>query len=268
MRLIENWRAVAARAHSMWAIYLGIFCLVLPDLIYGLLDVDTSPRFWFWLALALLVYGAIGRIKDQGIDRTRTRSPIWVAGVVLALALGGALWTADGPAATGVAGIPDLAPSASPQSAERTFLSEAIPLVSRWEGLRTKAYRDPVGIWTVCYGETLGVKPTDTYTAEQCAAMLAERLIVFRAGLHPYFTAETRAGRLPPARDAAYVSLAYNVGVAGAGGSTATRRLNAGDIRGGCEALTWWNKAGGRVLRGLVNRRAEEKAMCLRGLAT
>jgi GH24 family phage-related lysozyme (muramidase) len=57
-----------------------------------------------------------------------------------------------------------------------------------------------------------------------------------------------------------------NVGIAGAGKSTATRRLNAGDIAGGCQALTWWNKAGGRVVRGLVNRRAEEFALCMDGL--
>ncbi|ARC87161.1 hypothetical protein B5V46_00185 [Rhodovulum sp. MB263] len=49
-----------------------------------------------------------------------------------------------------------------------------------------------------------------------------------------------------------------NVGVAGAGRSTATRRLSEGDVPGACEALTWWNKAGGRVVAGLRNRRTEE----------
>ena len=53
------------------------------------------------------------------------------------------------------------------------------------------------------------------------------------------------------------------VGVRAAGRSTATRRLNAGDVTGACKAITWWNKAGGRVIRGLVNRRTEDQTMCL-----
>ncbi|MBN8190431.1 glycoside hydrolase family protein [Salipiger thiooxidans] len=96
--------------------------------------------------------------------------------------------------------------------------------------------------------------------------MLGRRLLEFRSGLHGYLTADTKSRRLPYTRDAAYGSFAYNVGVAGAGKSTAVKRLNAGDIAGGCEALTWWNKAGGRVLRGLVARRAEERDMCLLGV--
>lgn len=74
----------------------------------------------------------------------------------------------------------------------------------------------------------------------------------YRAGLHPDFTNETIRDRLPAPRDAAFTSLAFNIGMAGAGKSTATRRLNADDIPGACDALTWFNKAGGRVVRGLV----------------
>jgi GH24 family phage-related lysozyme (muramidase) len=72
--------------------------------------------------------------------------------------------------------------------------------------------------------------------------------------------------RLPATRDAAYTSTAFNCGVAAIGKSTATRRLNAGNIAGGCEALTWWNKAGGRVIRGLLERRKREQALCMQGL--
>jgi GH24 family phage-related lysozyme (muramidase) len=62
------------------------------------------------------------------------------------------------------------------------------------------------------------------------------------------------------------VSLAYNVGVAATSKSTAVRRLNAGNIRDGCEAIGWYNRAGGRVVRGLVNRRADDTKLCLAGL--
>lgn len=156
------------------------------------------------------------------------------------------------------------APSVTPADAAMAY---AVPLVAKWEGLRTEAYRDPVGVLTVCYGETEGVQPGDSYTADECAAMLARRLHDYRDGVRRYFTDDTKANRLPPTRDAAFTSFAYNVGIAGAGGSTATKRLNAGNVTGACEALGWWNKAGGRVLRGLVNRRADETALCLRGTA-
>jgi len=48
--------------------------------------------------------------------------------------------------------------------------------------------------------------------------------------------------------------------------STALRRLNAGDISGACEALTWFDRAGGRVIRGLQNRRADEYRLCMEGV--
>ena len=70
MKLIHNWKSVAARSHSMWAIYLGIACLLLPEALHWWLGYDiASPRLWWFLALALLIYGAIGRVKDQGIDK-------------------------------------------------------------------------------------------------------------------------------------------------------------------------------------------------------
>ncbi|MEP5730800.1 MAG: lysozyme, partial [Sulfitobacter sp.] len=149
------------------------------------------------------------------------------------------------------------------------------PLTIKWEGEhRCKdapnmhcAYLDIVQVPTLCFGETKGVRIGDRTTDAECRQMLRTRLSRdFRAGLHRYFSAQTKATRLTPQRDAAYVSLAYNVGVRGAGRSTATRRLNAGDLRGGCAAIGWWNRAGGRVVRGLVNRRADEVSLCRKGL--
>jgi len=162
-------------------------------------------------------------------------------------------------------GEPDAADAGEPYTLAK-FDAVAVPLIAKWEGLRLEAYQDIVGVWTVCYGETKGVRPGDRYTKAQCEAMLAREVREYREGLHRYFTAETKAQRLTPHRDAAYTSLAYNAGVRAIGKSTATRRINAGNIAGGCKALSWWNKAGGRVIRGLVNRRAEEVALCLRGL--
>lgn len=260
MRLIKNWRAVAARSHSMWAVWLGILALLAPDLMYVVVGWDTNPRWWWIIALVLLLYGAIGRLLAQGIDHSKTQSPIWVALAVVLLAGGGAYLTAERPH--------DPAPVVAVYGQEE-FLSYAVPLVSRWEGLETTAYLDKLAsppVWTVCYGETVGVQPGDSYSEAECAAMLGSRILDYRAGLHSYLTDGTLAQRLPATRDAAYSSLTYNIGISAAGRSTAVKRLNAGDVAGGCEAIGWWNKAGGRVLRGLVNRRAEERELCLVGL--
>lgn len=144
------------------------------------------------------------------------------------------------------------------------FLAVAVPFVGKWEGLRLTAYRDIVGVWTICYGHTRTVIPGETRTRQECDDLLGSELLEYREGLHGYLTAETLRTRLPVTRDVAYTSLAFNVGIAGAGRSTAVRRLNAGDVAGGCQAIGWWNKAGGRVVRGLVLRRAEEVKLCLR----
>ena len=68
MHLVKNWKAIVAKAHSMWAFYLSLVALVAPDLIFLATGRDTNPRFWWGIAFALIVYGIIGRIKSQGID--------------------------------------------------------------------------------------------------------------------------------------------------------------------------------------------------------
>ena len=248
MRLVPNARNIALKAVSMWANYLGILVLIMPEILYVLFERDTNPRIWFFAGLGLIVAGIIGRLVDQGLDYTKLR--VWLAAALVLL-------------------IPMGEARAQSYTLEE-FDAVAVPLIAKWEGLRTTAYLDTIAsppVWTVCYGETKGVKQGDSYTPEQCRDMLAREVREYREGLHRYFVAETKARRLTPERDAAYTDLAYNAGIRAAGRSTATRRLNAGDIAGGCTALGWWNKAGGRVIRGLVNRRANGIQLCLSGLS-
>ena len=63
-----------------------------------------------------------------------------------------------------------------------------------------------------------------------------------------------------------FVSWTYNVGVGAACRSTLVKKANAGDIEGACNELPRWNRAGGRVIKGLVNRRADEQRLCLEGV--
>lgn len=141
-------------------------------------------------------------------------------------------------------------------------LAVAISFIAGWEGVRLKAYQDVVGVWTVCMGETKGVKPGDTHTRAECDAMFAARLAEFEAGVDKCLTAP-----VPTETKIAFVSFAYNVGTGAFCKSTLVRKANAGDLKGACNELPKWNKAGGQVIRGLTNRRIAERDLCLAGLS-
>lgn len=136
-------------------------------------------------------------------------------------------------------------------------LSLAVPVVETFEGLRTRPYRDPVGVATVCYGQT-GVEMRP-YTPEECRAML-NRAITQRYG--PEVLKCTPGIGDYPGAFAAAISLAYNIGSSAYCRSTAARKFQQGELKAGCDAFALWVKAGGRVLPGLVNRREAEIEMC------
>jgi lysozyme len=143
-----------------------------------------------------------------------------------------------------------------------------IDLVKEFEGLELKAYRDPVGVLTIGYGYTNhagygpGVKVGDVWTEAMAEEMLITGLRKFADQIIPHFTRKPTENQF-----GAMLSLAYNIGPGAFRKSTCLRRFNAGDIKGAAEALTWFNKAGGRVLRGLVRRREAERALFLSGSA-
>lgn len=139
----------------------------------------------------------------------------------------------------------------------------AVAVVGGYEGLRTKAYRDVVGIPTVCFGETRGVKMGDTYTVDECKAMLGDGLTEFEADIRRCLVAPDK---IPDKPYVAFLSLSYNIGIGAFCRSTVARKANAGDIRGACDAILAWDKAGGRVIAGLTTRRQGERKLCLEGL--
>ncbi len=139
----------------------------------------------------------------------------------------------------------------------------AVGTIGAYEGLRLKSYPDVIGIWTVCYGETKGIKPGMKFTKAQCDNMFADRLEEFETGMRKCLIAPDS---VPIKPYVAFLSLTYNIGQAGFCRSTVARRINSGDLRGACEALTLYNRAGGKVVKGLVIRRASERKLCLEGL--
>lgn len=140
-----------------------------------------------------------------------------------------------------------------------------VGITGAFEGIRLKAYPDPATRghpWTVCYGETAGVRPGDTYTLAQCKAMLA-------ASLEKYATAMEQCIRrpMPDGVYASFLSLSYNIGSGGFCKSSVAKKWNAGKEAEACDALLRFNRAAGVVFPGLTRRREAERALCLKGLA-
>lgn len=136
----------------------------------------------------------------------------------------------------------------------------AAPFIAGWEGKRNDPYRDIVGVWTVCFGETrVNMR---RYSDAECLNMLERETGDFANQVLQC----TPSLQSRPYQLAAATSLAYNVGVGAYCRSTADRQFDAGNWRGGCDAILRWNKAGGRVVQGLVNRRKAERQLCLTGL--
>lgn len=125
-----------------------------------------------------------------------------------------------------------------------------------------KAYLDIVKVPTACDGITKGVKLGQTYTPAQCTELLERELVTHAEGVMA--CTPTLAGR--PNQQIAAVSLAYNVGVAAYCKSSVDRAFDAKNWRAGCDALLAWNKAGGRVVKGLQLRRERERSTCIKGL--
>lgn len=139
----------------------------------------------------------------------------------------------------------------------------AIACVSTFEGLRTIAYKDPVGIPTVCFGETRGVKMGDRYTVDQCKEMLGDRLTEFETGMRACMK---QPDAVPAGAYVAFLSFTYNVGTGAFCKSTLARKLNSGDVFGACDQLLNWTKAAGITLPGLKKRRVAERALCISGI--
>lgn len=140
-------------------------------------------------------------------------------------------------------------------------VSLSTPIVERWEGTRTDPYQDMTGVWTVCTGETR--VPMRRYTRAQCDAMLQRALA---SDFAPAVLRAVPAIGSRPHQFAAAISLSYNIGSSAFARSTVARRFNAGDWRGGCEAFLAWRFAGGKEVKGLLNRRRDERALCLTDL--
>lgn len=133
--------------------------------------------------------------------------------------------------------------------------------VSQHEGRKLRAYKDPVGIVTVCDGHTSTARLGQVKTPAECDALL-------RGDLRAAEEAVRRLVKVPLSQETfdALVSFVFNVGEGNFAKSTLLKKLNRGDYVGACNELPKWSYARGVPLPGLVTRRSEERKACLKGL--
>lgn len=135
-------------------------------------------------------------------------------------------------------------------------------IIKSCESLRLRAYLCPRGKWTIGWGDTgPDVRPGLIITAQEAEQRFNRRLATeFEPGVARLLDVEVTGNQF-----SALVSFAYNCGLGedGLGGSTLLRKLNAGDLDGAAREFPRWNRSGGRVLPGLVTRRAAERELFL-----
>jgi lysozyme len=144
---------------------------------------------------------------------------------------------------------------------------EGLSLIKEFEGFRTKAYRDAVGVWTIGYGHTSmaghpHVTPELEISKEEGAEILRRDVELFARGVR-----EAVVVSLNDQQFSALVSFAYNVGLGAFRSSSVLKAINRRDFDAVPRRLNLWVKAGGRTLPGLVRRRAAEGALFLTGEA-
>jgi lysozyme len=144
---------------------------------------------------------------------------------------------------------------------------EGIKFIERWEGIKTKPYKDVVGLWTVGIGHLMlpGEDRNRDYSLDEVYDLFRLDIKRFEDGINNTLNVIIEQNHFD-----ALVSLGYNIGLGGTtkGGllhSTVMKKLNLGDAQGAGDAFLMWNKAGGRVIKGLVNRRHAERELFLFG---
>lgn len=149
------------------------------------------------------------------------------------------------------------------EDSTKTISTDGTKLIASFEGLKLTAYLCPAKFWTIGLGTTVypnyqPVKKGDTCTKEQALQYKAHDLRRFEKCVNELVNVPLNQNQFD-----ALVSLAYNIGSSAFKDSTLLKKLNASDYRGAADQFLVWNKSRGKMLNGLVNRRAAERSLFL-----
>lgn len=138
--------------------------------------------------------------------------------------------------------------------------------IERFEGLYLKTYNDGVGVATIGYGHTTSaggppVRWGDVITEAEADQLLKDDLGRVEKDVERLVKVPLNQNQFD-----ALVSFHFNTG--GLGRSTLLKKLNKGDYDSVPSELAKWNKGGGKVMRGLTTRRAEEGKLFTKPVGT
>jgi len=142
-----------------------------------------------------------------------------------------------------------------------------IKLIKHHEGVRNRPYRDVIGLWTVGVGHLIGDGKSlpeswnRTFTQEEIDALLKRDLSRFESGLSKMLPNI----KLKQCEFDALISFSFNLGLGCFQRSTIRQALLRGDKETAMESLVKYCKAGGKILKGLQNRRLDERQLFLHG---
>jgi lysozyme len=139
-----------------------------------------------------------------------------------------------------------------------TLSASALVGIATWEGFKPKAYIPiPGDVPTIGFGTTANVKMGDTIDPVTALKRKIDDVSKFEGALKQCVKVELHQHEYD-----AFLSLAYNIGPGAFCKSTLVRKLNAGDYEGACKEILRWDRAGGKVVQGLTNRRQAEYKQC------
>ena len=145
------------------------------------------------------------------------------------------------------------------RSCKAVKISEkGLELLKHYEGCELTAYRCSADVLTIGYGHTKGVTEDMVITQEEADQMLQDEMPEYEGYINDKVTVELNQDQFD-----AMVCWVYNLGSGNLSSSTLLKVLNDGDYDGVPEQMKRWNKAGGKVLNGLIKRRdSEAKLFC------
>ena len=137
-------------------------------------------------------------------------------------------------------------------------------LLAELEGVVLNPYKDSVGIPTIGIGSTYYEDGTKVTMKDK--AITKERAIQLAKNVVKSFEARVNKSIIVPMTQNqfdAMVLLCYNIGESGFARSSVVRNFNAGNLQKAADSFLLWNKAGGKVSKGLTNRRKKERNLFL-----
>jgi len=133
---------------------------------------------------------------------------------------------------------------------------EGLSLIKKFEGCELKAYRCAANVLTIGYGSTKGVTEDMEITQEEAETLLQEEMHEYEGYINNMVKVPLEQHQFD-----AMVSWVFNLGSGNLSSSTLLRVLNEGKYEEVPEQILRWNKAGGKVLDGLVRRRTAESLL-------